>query len=159
MRPRRVEDVEPPPVAVIDLEAEIGRSSDHLHVVLDDGNVEAARQERLARHLCETAEADQEHIAFQTVGFLDAIHGSGRVRHHPGHRDDDERRQRHGEDDGRGEHGVRFRVEDPARRCSSIEHEGELAALREKRRPRNRVAVAGAPEPCHDEDADRLVAI
>ena len=68
-----VQDVEPRAVAVIDLEAEIGRGLDHLDVVVDDRDVDAAQQQRLAGDLAEAAEADDEHAAGQAVGDVDAV--------------------------------------------------------------------------------------
>ena len=68
-----MQDVEPRAVAVIDLEAEIGRGLDHLDVIVDDRDVDAAQQQRLADDLAETAEADDQHAAGQPVGDVDAF--------------------------------------------------------------------------------------
>ena len=56
-----VQNVEARAVAVIDLEAEGRRRLDHLDVVVDDRDVDAARQQRLADDLAEAAEADDQH--------------------------------------------------------------------------------------------------
>ena len=68
-----MQDVEPRAVAVVDLEAEIGGRADHLDVDVDDRDVDAARQQRLAGDLAEAAEADDQHAAAQAVGDLDAV--------------------------------------------------------------------------------------
>ena len=68
-----MQDVEPRAVAVIDLEAEIGGRLDHLDIVVDDRDVDAAQQQRLAGDLAEAAEADDQHAAGQPVGDLDAV--------------------------------------------------------------------------------------
>ena len=63
-RPGGVQDVEPRAVAVIDLEAELGRRLDHLDVVVDDRRRRCPRSEqRLAGDLAEAAEADDQHAA------------------------------------------------------------------------------------------------
>ena len=63
-RAGRVQDVEPRPVAVVDLEAEVGRrlgsSRASVSMMLI---VEAARQQRLADDLPDPAEADDERVA------------------------------------------------------------------------------------------------
>ena len=68
-----MQNVQPRAVAVIDLEAEIGGRLDHLDVVVDDRHVDAAQQQRLADDLAETAEADDQHAAGQSVGDVDAF--------------------------------------------------------------------------------------
>ena len=57
------EHVEPRAVAVVDLEAETRRGPDHLGVGVDDRHVDAAGEERLARHLAEAAETDDQRLA------------------------------------------------------------------------------------------------
>src|SRR5690606_28756491 len=69
-----MENVEPGAVSVIDLEAEVGGSLDHLDVVVDDGNLLAAQQQWLRGDLAETAEADDKYAAGQTVGHVDPVH-------------------------------------------------------------------------------------
>ena len=53
----------------MDHKAEIGGGVDHLDVGFDDRDVEAAREQPLARDLTETAEADDEDVAIQAVGL------------------------------------------------------------------------------------------
>ena len=69
----RVQYVEARAVAVIDLEAEGRRRLDHLDVVVDDRDVDAAQQQRLADDLAEAAEADDQHAAAEAVGEIDAV--------------------------------------------------------------------------------------
>ena len=68
-----VQDVEPRPVAVVDLEAEVGRRLDHLRVGLDHADLEAAREQRLADDLPDPAEADDERVAVQPVRRLQPL--------------------------------------------------------------------------------------
>ena len=68
------QDVEPGAVAVVDLEAEVAGDADHLGVGVDDRDVDAAREQRLARDLAEAAEADDQHAAVQILGGIDALH-------------------------------------------------------------------------------------
>ena len=58
-----LQDVEPRALAVIDLEAEGAGGLDHLDIVLNDREIEAARQQSLAGDMRETAEADHQDIA------------------------------------------------------------------------------------------------
>ena len=49
------------------------RRPDHLDVVVDDRDVDAAGQQRLAGDLAEAAEADDQRRAAEAVGDLDAV--------------------------------------------------------------------------------------
>src|SRR3712207_8197175 len=50
-------------IAIVDLPAEALGGLDHLHVVVDDGDVGALGQQQLADNLPEPPEADHEHGA------------------------------------------------------------------------------------------------
>ena len=65
--------VQPRAVAIIDLETEIGGRLDHLDIIVDDRDVDAAQQQRLAGDLAEAAEADDQHAAGQAIGDVDAF--------------------------------------------------------------------------------------
>ena len=107
-RAGRVQDVEPRPVAVVDLEAEVGRRLGSSRVSVSMMLiVEAARQQRLADDLPHPAEADDERVAVQPVRPPPPrpSHGGG-SRRQPVVQDHHERRQRHRDDDDRGQDGV-----------------------------------------------------
>ncbi|KAG1522569.1 hypothetical protein G6F51_014591 [Rhizopus arrhizus] len=61
-------------ITVVDLETDPRRALDHLHIVVDDGHIHVARQQRLAGNLAEAAKADQQHAAGQAVGLVHAVH-------------------------------------------------------------------------------------
>ena len=151
-----VEDIEPRPVAVIDLEAEVRRRLDHFHVVVDGGNVDAAQQQRLADDLAEPAEADDEHRPAQAVGHVDVVEGLLTARREPAQYDDDQRRQHHRDDDDGGQDRVGAGVDQSDSGRRRVEHEGELAALRHQRGTIERVTVRGLEQPRHEVDADAL---
>ena len=94
-----VQDVEAGAVAVVDLEAELGGGLDHLDVGVDDRDAEAAGEQRLADHLADAAEADDEHVAGQVVRLVDAVGRDGARRAQAVVQDDDERRRDHRDDD------------------------------------------------------------
>ena len=65
--------VEPGAVAIVDLEAEAGGGPDHVGVGIDDRDVDLAGEQRLARHLAEAAEADDQRLAGEAVRLVDAV--------------------------------------------------------------------------------------
>ena len=144
--------VEAGAVAVIDLEAEAGGGADHLHIGLDGGDGEAACQQGLAGHLAEAAEADDQRVAMQGFGTLDALHrGRGAVR--PSLRQQHgERGERHGDDDGGGEHGAGAGIDQPGAAGGGVEDEGELAALGEHGGAAHGLPRSGAEEAGDEED-------
>ena len=142
-RARRMQDVGARAVAEIDLEAEIRRRLDHLDIVVDDRDVDAAHQERLADDLAETAETDHQHAPAQPVGGFDAFHRQGFLRQQPVERHDGEWRQRDRDDDGGRHDRVHLGSQYPGRCPGGVKHERELAALRHQRGACQRLAVPG----------------
>src|SRR5579885_1791952 len=70
---RRAQDVEPRPVAVVNLEAEARDRLHHLGVVVDHGHVDFLREQALRDDLAEAAEADDQHRAARLLEPLDLV--------------------------------------------------------------------------------------
>ena len=155
-RARRMQHIQAGAVAVVDLESEALGVMDHVHVVVDDGHIHIARQQRLTRHLAEATEADQQHAAGQAVGFFNAIERDFAIRHQLVVQQHEQRRQRHREHDDRGEVGVDLHVDHTGHRRGRKQHERELAALRHHHAAIQRLTMI-TPEDARDHvDADRL---
>ena len=65
--------IEPRAIAVIDLKTEGAGRLNHLHIRVDDRDIDIARQQGLRDHLAETAEADDQDPFSQTGRALDAL--------------------------------------------------------------------------------------
>ncbi len=155
-RARRAQDVEPGAVAVVDLEAEVAGRADHVDVGVDDRDVDVARQQRLAHHLAEPAETDDQHATGEARRLLDAVHRDRGLRQEAIEQQHHDRRERHRQDHDGRHHGPRTRVEDARRQRGGIEHEGEFAALREQGRALHGLAVIRAERPRDCIDSQRL---
>jgi hypothetical protein len=129
---------------------------DHFHVGLDERDVDAVRQQRLADHLCEAPEANDEHPPQQAVGLVDPVERCRLARDEPLHPDDEEGRQRHGQDHDGRHRGGRRRVEQSGRERCAVEDEGELPALSKGRCSLQSLAVPRPEQPGNAIDAQRL---
>ena len=149
--------VEPRAVAVVDLEAEARRGPDHLGVGVDDRHVDAAGEQRLARHLAEAAEADDQRLAGEPVGACRRLRRTLALRQQPARDDRRERRQRHRDDDRGVEHAPWCSASKmPTFAGGRVEDEGELAALRHEERATERLRMVRLEDPRDDVDADAL---
>jgi hypothetical protein len=117
-------------VAVIDLEAELAGGLDHLDIVVDDGDVHVARQQRLGDDLGEAAEADDQDALAQTLGLVDTLQRQDVPGHEPVGQQHPHRGQRHRQDDDGGQDGGGAGVEQAGGQGRS--HTGR----RRTRRPR-----------------------
>src|SRR6188508_1711847 len=156
LRAGGAQHVEPGAVAVMHFEAEVAGGTNHVHVVVDDRYVEPALQERLAHDLRETAEADDEHAAFQVGGGVDAVHRRLRGADEALHDDHHERRQRHRQDHYGGEDRAQARIQHADGERGGEQHERELAALREHRGAPRAFAMRRAEYARDHIDAERL---
>ena len=143
-------------IAVIDLETEFFRAADHVDVVVDDGHVHVARKQRLAHHLAEAAEANDQHAAAQVIRFLHPVHrrlylGRETLKH-----DHEQRRQHHRQNHDGSEVGVDCGIDDLRAGRRGKQHESEFTALRHQHRTVQCLSMVAAYHARHHVDAQRL---
>ena len=155
-RARRAQHVQARAIPVVDLEAEIAGGADHVDVRVDDRDVDVTRQQRLADHLPEAAEADDQYATGEARRLLDAVHRDGRARQEAIQQQHHDGREGHRQDHDGGHHGPRPRVEDARRERRGVQYERELASLREQRRTLQGFTPVGAEDPGDAVDAERL---